>query len=163
MQLRMLLVLIAILALTATAIGCPAGDTTEGTGSETELTDEEDGTDIDEPSSDEDPTSLSNPMVPDIESVARGETIYRKTCITCHGASGLGDGSASTELEADPANLTSDLTQDQTDGEIFITITNGRPGTPMPAWKSGISPEDRWNLVNYIRTLTGEDEPEPSE
>lgn len=163
MQLRMLLVLIAILALTATAIGCPAGDTTEGTGADAGQAGDEDVSEVDEPSADEDPTSLSNPVVADIESIARGEDIYRKTCITCHGESGLGDGSASTELEVNPANLTSALTRDKTDGEIFTTITNGRQGTPMPAWKSGISPEDRWNLVNYIRTLTGEDEPEASE
>lgn len=161
MQLRILLVLIAILALATMAVGCPASDTTEGTGTEApEVADE---TEIDEPSDDEDPASLSNPVVADIESIARGEDVYRKTCITCHGGSGLGDGSASTELEVHPANLTSNLTQDKTDGEIFDTITNGRQGTPMTAWKGGISPEDRWNLVNYIRTLTGEDEPEASE
>ena len=161
MQLRILLVLIAILALAATAIGCPASDTTEGTG--TEASEVADETEIDEPSDDEDPASLSNPVVADIESIARGEEVYRKTCITCHGVSGLGDGSASNELEVNPANLTSELTQEKTDGEIFDTITNGRQGTPMPAWKGGISPEDRWNLVNYIRTLTGKDEPEASE
>ncbi len=161
MQLRILLVLIAILALATTAIGCPASDTTEGTG--TEAPEDADETEIDEPSDDEDPASLSNPVVADIESIARGEEVYLKTCVTCHGESGLGDGSASTELVVNPANLTSELTQEKADGEIFDTITNGRQGTPMPAWKGGISPEDRWNLVNYIRTLTGKDEPEASE
>jgi mono/diheme cytochrome c family protein len=38
----------------------------------------------------------------------------------------------------------------ETDGELFWKITNGRP--PMPPWQQ-LPAEQRWELVNYLRTL----------
>ncbi len=40
-----------------------------------------------------------------------------------------------------------------TDAQLFDWITNGLPGTRMPAWKNKLSDTDRWNLVNYMRYL----------
>jgi mono/diheme cytochrome c family protein len=39
------------------------------------------------------------------------------------------------------------------DAQLYEWITNGFPGTRMPAFKSTLSDTDRWNLVNFIRTL----------
>ena len=167
MSIRTLALIVFLISLAASAYGCPADEETTGTGNgstseNSEGSSEDEASDL-EPTEDVDPATLENPIIPDIESVSRGEEIYNKTCITCHGEGGAGDGSASDELEVNPANLVSKPTQDLSDGELFFTITNGREGTPMPAWKGGITPEDRWNLVNYIRTLTGEAEPDPTE
>ena len=40
--------------------------------------------------------------------------------------------------------------QSDTDGELFWKITNGRGA--MPAWRQ-LPETERWQIVNYIRTL----------
>jgi mono/diheme cytochrome c family protein len=37
------------------------------------------------------------------------------------------------------------------DGYLFWFITNGR--TDMPAWGVVLSKKERWDLINYIKTL----------
>jgi mono/diheme cytochrome c family protein len=72
-------------------------------------------------------------------------------CVTCHGAGGEGDGPAAAALPAPkPADWTSARVQNQTDGELFWKIGHGRGA--MPPW-SHLPEKDRWEIVNYIRTL----------
>lgn len=73
-------------------------------------------------------------------------------CASCHGKSGKGNGPAAAALNPKPADWTSARVQSQTDGEIFWKITNGRGA--MPPWKH-LPEKERWELVNYIRTLKG--------
>jgi hypothetical protein len=40
-----------------------------------------------------------------------------------------------------------------TDAQLFEWITNGFPGSQMPAFRATLSDTDRWHLVNFIRTL----------
>ena len=51
-----------------------------------------------------------------------------------------------------PANWTSEAVQKEADGELFWKISNGRGA--MPPWKH-LPEKDRWELVNYIRSLKG--------
>lgn len=85
------------------------------------------------------------------KSAKKGGKIFNSYCVLCHGDQGKGDGPGAKALDPKPANLTSKRVQDQVDGEIFWKITNGRGA--MAQWKNIISEEDRWNIVNYIRTL----------
>ena len=39
----------------------------------------------------------------------------------------------------------------RTDGEIFWQITHGR--SPMPAFQGKLTDTERWQLVDYIRSL----------
>ena len=41
-----------------------------------------------------------------------------------------------------------------TDGQLFEWITNGYPGSAMPAFRDLLTDEQRWHLVNFIRTLS---------
>ena len=50
-----------------------------------------------------------------------------------------------------PTNLTSQMVQANTDGELFWKITNGR--SPMPANRVRFDDEQRWHIVAYLRTL----------
>jgi len=84
-------------------------------------------------------------------SAKKGAAIFKQFCVACHGAKGMGDGPGSKALTPKPANLTSLRVQNQKDGEIFWKISNGRG--PMIKWDPIIKESDRWNLVNYIRTL----------
>jgi mono/diheme cytochrome c family protein len=52
-----------------------------------------------------------------------------------------------------PPSLRTHLDQ-HTDGDLFYWITNGLPGG-MPAWGDKLSETDRWNLINYLRSVNG--------
>lgn len=96
---------------------------------------------------------LKNP-VPDSdrgESALRGARIFKTRCMICHGSQGKGDGIGGKALEPKPQNLTSDMVQKQTDGEIFWKITTGR--NDMIKWGPILTEEQRWDLVNFVRTL----------
>jgi copper transport protein len=96
----------------------------------------------------------ANPIPPNTESVTAGKAIYEVHCVPCHGESGKGDGPLGLTLNPKPADLTLHAIPGvHTDAQLFDWITNGFPGSAMPAWKTKISDTDRWNLVNFIRTL----------
>ena len=84
-------------------------------------------------------------------SAKKGRKLFTQYCIVCHGKMGKGDGVGGKTLNPKPANLTSDAVQKQVDGEIFWKISNGR--NAMIKWGPIISENDRWALVNYVRTL----------
>jgi mono/diheme cytochrome c family protein len=97
-----------------------------------------------------------NPIESDEASVARGAELYDIHCKMCHGATAQGNGPIAPFLANKPANLTSPIVQSKSDGSIFLTITNGVEGK-MPALNENLLVPDRWDLVNFIRTLTAED------
>ncbi len=92
-----------------------------------------------------------NPIEADAASLAAGKKSYEKECLSCHGRKGKGDGPSSITLDVIPGDLTKAKTQDQTDGELFWKITEGKK--PMPSSKLTLSDDQRWQVVNYIRTL----------
>lgn len=98
-----------------------------------------------------------NPVEADDASIARGEQLYDIHCKMCHGETAEGTGPISPFLiNFKPANLTSPVVQAKSDGSIFLTITNGLEGR-MPPLNENFTVSERWDLVNFIRTL------EPSE
>ncbi|MGD0835851.1 MAG: c-type cytochrome [Polyangia bacterium] len=86
--------------------------------------------------------------------LARGETLFRQNCISCHGDSGRGDGPASSTLNPRPRNFTQPAgwTSGYRITDIFSTITHGVKGTGMAAFDF-IAPADRMALVHYVRSL----------
>jgi len=95
-----------------------------------------------------------NPIEADDASVARGAELYDIHCKMCHGATAEGNGPIAPFLIPNkPANLTSSIVQSKSDGSIFLTITNGVEGK-MPALNENLLVPDRWDVVNFIRTLT---------
>ena len=93
-----------------------------------------------------------NPLPSDKKTLEQGEKITKINCVSCHGLKGKGDGPAAVALSPKPADWTSKTVQDESDGEIFWKITNGRGA--MPSWRH-LSDNDRWAAVRYIRTLAG--------
>ena len=92
-----------------------------------------------------------NPLPVNDSSLALGQKIYLQRCVGCHGKTGKGDGPDAADLGIHPAKLSDAAVQEQTDGELFWKVTVGKK--PMPKYRTRLSPTDRWNVINYLRTL----------
>jgi mono/diheme cytochrome c family protein len=98
-----------------------------------------------------DKAKVSNPVKGDAESLATGKTLWNQHCASCHGKTGLGDGSKAAQLETTPPDFSKAAFQGQTDGAIFYKTSEGRGD--MPSFKKKIpDQEDIWSLVNFMRT-----------
>jgi mono/diheme cytochrome c family protein len=94
---------------------------------------------------------LQNPVRTDGGTVARGQKLFQRYCVPCHGMEGAADGKMAQRLGYKPANLTLEQMSRLPDGEIFWKISKGRK--PMPTFEQQLSRRERWDLVSYVRTL----------
>ena len=95
--------------------------------------------------------NMENPTDPG-EDLDIGKELYAKHCQSCHGKEGYGDGKKAKEVEGDLGDFSSEEFQAQTDGELFYKTSFGR--LDMPEYtKKMPDDEDRWLIVNYMRTL----------
>ena len=92
-----------------------------------------------------------NPVAPTPASVSRGGELFAVYCTPCHGAAGQGDGLVAAKF-VPPADLSNpELQKARTDGYWQSYLSVG--GAVMPAYGEALSPEERWHVVNYLRTL----------
>jgi high-affinity iron transporter len=86
---------------------------------------------------------------------ARGEQVYQERCELCHGENADGRGARSMGLDRKPANFT-DPVWSRPDGasRAYRAITDGIPGTAMPAWGGILGADDRWALVAFITSVS---------
>ena len=96
--------------------------------------------------------NVKNPITTSAASIKEGKTLYEEHCKSCHGTKGLGDGTKATNLKTEPGDFSSTGFQSQTDGVIFYKTSIGRDEM-KPFNKKIPDADDRWNLVNYMRTL----------
>ena len=96
-------------------------------------------------------SGIPNPTPPDARSLNNGRINFQINCAVCHGPLGHGDGPA-TRFGMAGINITLDVTKNRTDGYIFGMIRNGRG--LMPPYNR-IEEPDRWDIVNYVRSLQG--------
>ncbi len=101
---------------------------------------------------------MTNPLQNDTESIKKGAQIYQSLCASCHGKTGKGDVVAMQALDPKPADFTQEAFQQQTDGTIYWKISEGRG--MMAGYKNMLSEEDRWAVVNYLRTFKKQKTPE---
>jgi mono/diheme cytochrome c family protein len=95
---------------------------------------------------------MKNPFVGVEDEDEIGKDLYSVHCRSCHGKSGLGDGSKAFELDSDVKDFTANSFKSQSDGSVYFKIIMGR--NEMPSFDKKIeSEEDRWLLVNYIKSL----------
>ena len=100
-----------------------------------------------------DAASEVSPLPETAARIARGREIYEDKCRRCHGTTGAGNGP-----DADPDDPPGDLTDGSRaarnpDGVMFYKIWNGRDDPKMPAFKTDISPEEVWTVIQFVKTL----------
>ena len=92
-----------------------------------------------------------NPIPATPASVRKGGELFAIYCTPCHGAQGKGNGPVSTKF-VPPADLTNaDLQKARTDGYWQSYMSVG--GAVMPSYGEALSAEERWHVVNFLRTL----------
>jgi putative copper resistance protein D len=97
------------------------------------------------------PTSYYAPTVPyAAPSVARGAPLYAANCTACHGAAGHGDGPLAAGLPVRPADLTQAHIFAHSVGDLFWWISHGRDNGVMPGFAGTLSPDQRWDLINFV-------------
>jgi mono/diheme cytochrome c family protein len=95
---------------------------------------------------------MANPVKADAESVKAGKALWTKHCQSCHGKTGLGDGTKAAQLDTEVGDLTTAEAQGQSDGALFYKTLEGRD--EMPSFKKKIADEEEiWQLVNFVRSL----------
>jgi mono/diheme cytochrome c family protein len=102
--------------------------------------------------------AVKSPLAPSPAAVAAGKAIYDDKCANCHGDKGKGDGPEADMYDTPPADLTKPGVLDgMSDGELFWKISRGR--RPMPAFEKQFNEEQRWQIVQFVRTLAPKPEP----
>lgn len=84
-----------------------------------------------------------------VESIVRGEQLYRQQCMGCHGADGRGNTPLGLALPVAPPNLSSGLLWRRFDGDLYWSLRHGKGS--MPALAEGGTAADRWALLDYLK------------
>ncbi|MCS7235625.1 MAG: cytochrome c [Armatimonadota bacterium] len=98
------------------------------------------------------PSVPQNPVPPTAASMEFGRRLYQVHCAACHGQHGSGDGPAAAALAARPPDLRLHVPM-HADGQLFMWVSEGIPGTLMPGFWERLTEEERWHVVNYLRLL----------
>ena len=96
------------------------------------------------------------------EDVAAGKLLYEANCMQCHGAEGDGQGVMAELLNPRPRDFRRAIYKIRRtpqgelpiDDDLFQIVSNGMPGTSMPAWRGLLSDAQIWQLVDYIETFS---------
>lgn len=94
---------------------------------------------------------VKNPVKADDASIKEGKEIWGTQCKSCHGATGKGDGTKAEKIDISCGDFTTAEFAKLTDAELYYKTTEGRK--PMPAFKEKLSDNERWAVVNYMKTL----------
>jgi len=101
-----------------------------------------------------DPLDFENPIPFTQESVEQGKIMYGYYCKMCHGPKAEGYGIVGQSFNPLPPNLTSHRVQIKSDGFLFYIISLGQ--IQMPPLAYTLAEEDRWLIINYLRSLARE-------
>lgn len=93
---------------------------------------------------------LKNPLTPSQSSLLQGEALFTINCAMCHGQTSAARGPVGLKLKPPPPGLDHELLRNRNDARIFKAITFGFGR--MPPFKDKLTPQERWELVNFLRT-----------
>jgi mono/diheme cytochrome c family protein len=95
-------------------------------------------------------SELRNPMTPTAASLSQGKALFEINCVICHGQTSAERGLVGKKLVPPPPGLDHDMVRGLSDSTIFKAITFGFGR--MPAFKDKLMPQERWDLVNFLRS-----------
>lgn len=98
----------------------------------------------------DDTEDLANPVPATPAVLARGQVLFTARCAPCHGPDGRGGGPVSKFFPEAPDFAYSTIRK-RSDGFIWGTISYG--GKAMPPQREGLTPAERWHLVNHVRQI----------
>lgn len=101
-------------------------------------------------------TAVENPYPPTPAFLEKGKQLFTQQCTPCHGESGKGDGPAGKFLGKPLPDFTKPEFHKQTDGTLFWKLSKGN--APMPTFEEILSEEQRWMVVDYLRTFLVEEQ-----
>jgi mono/diheme cytochrome c family protein len=93
--------------------------------------------------------NLHSPLQNNEMNLKKGEELYGKFCVHCHGKGGEADGLVAGKLPGPPPTYSS--LKNLPEGKMFHTITFGKG--LMGPHASLLSQEERWQVVQYIHKL----------
>ena len=82
---------------------------------------------------------------------ATGAKLYQEHCAACHGNEGRGDGPLAASMKPSLGDLRIHVPVHK-DTEVYYFISQGLPGTAMPAYTGRLTEEEIWQLVDHLRT-----------
>lgn len=83
--------------------------------------------------------------------LAAGRALYARSCASCHGPSGQGDGPAGRGMNPPPPAIGDAATmRDRSPSLMYRVVSVGVGGTPMPAFETTMTPQERWNVVGHV-------------
>ena len=86
--------------------------------------------------------------------LANGRAIYEKSCASCHGMRGLGDGPVAASLNPKPPAIGSATDMHgRSPALIYRIMSVGVAGTPMVGFAGQLTANQRWNVVSYLMSL----------
>ena len=90
-----------------------------------------------------------SPLTPTAAVLHKGKDLFSSNCQKCHGATGRGDGP-----NGDPDHLPADLTASTLpDGVMFYKVWNGRKAPVMPSFKSTMTKDEIWTVIEFAKSL----------
>lgn len=89
----------------------------------------------------------TNPFTATVD-VGKGEELFERHCARCHGVGATGG-------ETGPDLTTGRFRHASTDNGLFSVISRGVEGTPMPAFRRARGDQEVWQVIAYLRSLTG--------
>jgi mono/diheme cytochrome c family protein len=93
---------------------------------------------------------LTSPFPSSPASIAKGDSIFHKFCVPCHGPSMMGNGPVAAQFMP-PPDLLAEQTRGRKDGYIYSYIRNG--GVVMPSYGFQVSAEEAWHVIHYLRHM----------
>ena len=113
-----------------------------------------------------DTVKVTAPVAYTYDSIERGREVYLDMhCWSCHGITGEGNGPSAPSVTDDegnhiqPTDLTHfwDLKVGRTPEKIYLIFSTGLNGTPMPSFSQILTDKQRWDLANYVYSLSHSD------